>query len=131
MPLLLQTRARMSVSVCMVPIDPIQARRDLEAQRTEHLADEQLRQRHGFRTSIDKERQAEAVERREAELADGHAEYRFSGHLTVSVTSIADMERACGSAEEHAALSCLDLRRMDGEHDRGFAATLPLARGIW
>jgi hypothetical protein len=131
MPLLLQTRARMSVSVCMVPIDPIQARRDLEAQRTEHLADEQLRQRHGFRTSIDKERQAEGVERRESELADGHAEYRFSGHLTVSVTSIADMERACGSAEEHAALSCLDLRRMDGEHDRGFAATLPLARGIW
>jgi hypothetical protein len=131
MPLLLQTRARMSVSVCMVPIDPIQARRDLEAQRTEHLADEQLRQRHGFRTSIDTERQAEGVERRESELADGHAEYRFSGHLTVSVTSIADMERACGSAEEHAALSCLDLRRMDGEHDRGFAATLPLARGIW
>jgi len=130
-PLLLQTRARMSVSVCMVPIDPIQARRDLEAQRTEHLADEQLRQRHGFRTSIDKERQAEAVERREGELADGHGEYRFSGHLTVSVTSIADMERACGSAEEHAALSSLDLRRMDGEHDRGFAATLPLARGIW
>jgi hypothetical protein len=130
-PLLLKTRARMSVSVCMVPIDPIQARRDLEAQRTEHLADEQLRQRHGFRTSIDKERQAEAVERREGELADGHGEYRFSGHLTVSVTSIADMERACGSAEEHAALSSLDLRRMDGEHDRGFAATLPLARGIW
>ena len=130
MPLLLQTRARMSVSVCMVPIDPIQARRDLEAQRTEHLADEQLRQRHGFRTSIDTERQAEAVERRESELADGHAEYRFSGHLTVSVTSAAEMDRACGSAEEHAALSCLDLRRMDGEHDLGFAATLPLARGI-
>src|ERR1035437_10343934 len=38
MPLLLQTRARMSVSVCMVPIDPIQARRRLQAQRTAHPA---------------------------------------------------------------------------------------------
>ena len=130
-PLLLETPALLRVSVTMEPVDPLRARRDLESARTEHLADQDLRERHGFRTSIEKERQAEGVERREAELSDGHAEYRFSGHVTVSAASLAELERACAAVEEHASASGLALRRMDGEHDLGFVATLPLGRGTW
>lgn len=130
-PLLLETPALLRVAVTMEPVDPIRARRDLEAARTEHLADQDLRDRHGFRTSVEKERQAEGVERREAELSDGHAEYRFSGHVTVSAATVAELERGCSAVEEHAATSCLELRRMDGEHDLGFCATLPLGRGMW
>jgi hypothetical protein len=130
-PLVLQAGATARVSVCMEPVDPISSRRDLEAARTQHLADEQLRSRHGFRTSIDTLRQAETVERRESELADGHSELRFVGHITVSAESVAELEAACGHVEEQARASALDIRRMDGEHDLGFAATLPLCRGIW
>ena len=130
-PLLLQSGARMAVSVCTDPVDPLRARRDLEMERTEQLADEELRRRHGFRTSIDSHRQADAVERREAELADGHAEFRFCGHITISAATAEELERACGRVEEQARASCLDVRRMDGEHDLGFACTLPLCRGIW
>ena len=129
-PLLLQTSARMAVSVCMQPVDPIRARRDLEMARTEHLAEMELRARHGFRISIDRHRQADAVERREADLADGHAEFRFSGHITVTAPSVEELERACGHVEEQARAAWLDVRRMDGEHDRGFCATLPLCRGL-
>jgi hypothetical protein len=129
-PLLLQTSARVAVSVRMEPVDPVRARRDLEMARTEHLAEMELRARHGFRTSIDRHRQADAVERREAELADGHAEFRFSGHITVTAHSVEELERACGHVEEQARASCLDVRRMDGEHDLGFCATLPICRGV-
>jgi hypothetical protein len=130
-PLVLQAGATARVSVCMQPVDPVSARRDLETARTQHLADEQLRRRHGFRTSVDVHRQSETVERRESEFADGHAEFRFCGHITVSAESVSELETACGHVEEQARASCLDIRRMDGEHDLGFAATLPLARGIW
>jgi hypothetical protein len=130
-PLLLQSGVRVAVSVCMEPLDPIRARRDLETARTEQLADEELRRRHGFRTSIASHRQADAVERREAELADGHAEFRFSGHITVSADSVTELERACQRVEEQSRASCLEVRRMDGEHDLGFCCTLPLCRGIW
>ena len=130
-PLVLQAGARARVSVCMEPISPISARRDLEAARTQQLADEQLRRRHGFRTPIDTHRQAETVERREAELADGHSEMAFCGHITVSAESVVELDSACGHIEEQARASGLDIRRMDGEHDLGFAATLPLCRGIW
>jgi hypothetical protein len=130
-PLVLQAGARARVSVCMEPISPVSARRDLEAARTQQLADEQLRRRHGFRTPIDTHRQAETVERREAELADGHSEMAFCGHITVSAESVVELDSACGHIEEQARASGLDIRRMDGEHDLGFAATLPLCRGIW
>jgi hypothetical protein len=128
-PLLLQSGVRMTAAVCMEPVDPIRARRDLETARTEQLADEELRRRHGFRTSIDTHRQADAVERREAELADGHAEFRFTGHITVSAASQAELVAACSRVEEQAAAACLDIRRTDGEHDLGFCATLPLCWG--
>ena len=128
-PLLLQTSARVAVSVRMEPVDALRARRDLEMARTEHLAEMELRERHGFRTSIERHRQADAVERREAELADGHAEFRFSGHVTVTAASVGELERACGHVEEQARAGGLDIRRMDGEQDLGFCATLPLCRG--
>jgi len=127
----LQAGATARVSVCMEPVDPSSSRRDLEAARTQHLADEQLRSRQGFQTSIDTHRQAETVERRESELADGHSELRFAGHITVSAESVAELDAACGHVEEQARASALDIRRMDGEHDLGLAATLPLCRGIW
>ncbi|PZR78653.1 MAG: hypothetical protein DLM65_12390 [Candidatus Aeolococcus gillhamiae] len=131
LPLLLGTEARMSFSLTLQPVDGIRARRDLEAAQTEHLADEQLRVRHGFRTSVDRQRQAAAVERREAELADGHADCRFSGHVTVSAGSDGELQRACDEVTRKATAAGLDLRRMDGEHDLGFSYTLPLARGLW
>ena len=129
-PLLLQTTARMTFAVTMAPVDPGRAQRDLEAAQTAHLSDEMLRAKHGFRTSIKSHRQSEAIEHREREFADGHADYRFSGYITVTAPSLDALDVACGEVEQQARNSRLDLRRMDGEQDLAFTYTLPLGRGL-
>jgi hypothetical protein len=129
-PLLLQTSARLTFSVTMRPVEPGRAQRDLEAAQTAHLSDETLRERHGFRTPVRTHRQADAVERREREFADGHAEYRFSGYLTVTADSTDELEAACADVEQQARTCRLDVRRLDGEHDLAFTFTLPLCRGV-
>ena len=129
-PLLLQSTARLAFSVTMAPVDPGRAQRDLEAAQTAHISDEMLRAKHGFRTSYKTHRQSEAIEHREREFADGHAEYRFSGYLTVSAPSLDALDAACGEVEQQARNCRLDVRRMDGEHDLAFTYTLPLGRGL-
>ncbi len=129
-PLLLQSTARLTFSVTMAPVDPGRAQRDLEAAQTAHISDEMLRSKHGFRTPIRSHRQAEAIEQREREFADGHADYRFSGYLTVTAASVDTLDAACGEVELQARNCRLDLRRMDGEHDLAFTYTLPLGRGL-
>ena len=129
-PLLLQTNARLTFSVTMAPVDPSRAERDIEAAQTAHLSDEMMRSQHGFRTPVRAHRQADAVEQREREFADGHAEYRFAGYLTVTAASPGELEIACGEVTQQARNSRLDLRRMDGEHDLAFTYTLPLGRGL-
>jgi len=129
-PLLLQSTAGLTFSVTMAPVDPGRAQRDLEAAQTAHLSDEMLRSKHGFRTSVSSQRQADAIGHREREFADGHAEYRFSGYLTVTAPSVNTLDAACGEVEQQARNCRLDVRRMDGEHDVAFTYTLPLGRGL-
>ena len=56
-------------------------------------------------------REAEGVCRREAELADGHAEYRFSGYVTVTAADREGLEAACVETEQAAQRAHLELRR--------------------
>jgi len=130
MPLVLADQARRSVSVVMEPRDPARALRDAENARTQEAADEDMRDRAGFATTARRRRQQQAISRREAELADGHAAYRFSGYVTVSATSLDELDEACAAVEQAAQMARCELRRLWGEQATGFAATLPLCRGL-
>ncbi|MBJ7595990.1 MAG: hypothetical protein JF886_14250 [Candidatus Dormibacteraeota bacterium] len=129
-PLLLQSAVGLTFAVTMAPVDPRRAQRDLEAAQTAHRSDEMLREKHGFRTTVSNRRQAESIEDREREFVDGHADYRFSGYLTVSAASVDALDAACSDVEQQARNCRLDVRRMDGEHDLAFTYTLPLGRGL-
>ncbi|MBV8983672.1 MAG: PrgI family protein, partial [Acidimicrobiia bacterium] len=83
-PLLLEAPALRTVSLVMAPVPPAKATKAVEMARTQFLADEELRQKAGFLATARRKREHDAIVRREAELADGHAEYRFSGYVTVS-----------------------------------------------
>ena len=50
--------------------------------------------------------------RREAELADGHAEYRFSGYVTVTAGDREGLEAACVETEQAAQRAQLELCRL-------------------
>jgi hypothetical protein len=68
--------------------------------------------------------------RREVELADGHASFRYSGFITVSAPSVPELVSACDTVQ-HAAGQCrLALRRLYGDQASAYTCTLPLGRGL-
>ena len=129
-PLLLHSTAQRSLSVIMGPLPPSAGIREVEAARTAQAADEQLRQRAGFLPTARRAREAEGAARREAELSDGHAAYRFSGYVTVTARSPEALEDECGEIVQAGHQCRLDIRRLHGIQDLAFTWTLPLGRGL-
>jgi hypothetical protein len=119
-----------SVAVTFEPIAPERSTREVEAAITRDTADRELRRRFG-QTETARQRQGhESALRREAELAAGHAEVRFSGYVTVSGRTEDELRRACQEVLQHGALARIELRRLYGRQAQAFTFTLPLARGL-
>jgi hypothetical protein len=118
------------VSLIMAPVPAERAARAVASARTAELADQQLRAQAGFVPTLHRQRRLEAVARREAELADGHVELRYSGYLTVSERTPELLGRACAALEQAAGASRLDVRRLHGQQADALAWTLPLGRGL-
>jgi len=129
-PLLLMVPAVRVVSVTMEPVGPKRAAREVESARTGAAADEELRRRGGFMATARRQRQADGMARREAELADGHADIRFSGYVTVTASDPSSLERSCSEVERAAAQARLDLRRLYGQQEEALTYTLPMGRGL-
>jgi Putative type VII ESX secretion system translocon, EccE len=127
---LLFTPLRRSLSLIMEPVPPSRAARQVAQARTADLADHELRRRGGFLTTARHHRERESVEARDGELADGHAQMRFTGYVTVTADSRDDLTDACGALEQAAGQGRLELRLLYGEQDLAFACTLPVGRGL-
>jgi hypothetical protein len=125
-PLLMQSSTVRTVAVTIEPVPFGQAMRQAETAQTMELAGEMERRRQGFMTTASDRRRAQAVTRREEELADGFAEMRFAGFLTVSAPSSEKLERANGEIEHAGQLARLEFQRMHGEQEAAFTNTLPL-----
>jgi hypothetical protein len=129
-PLVTGAVARRTLSVTLAPVAPLRASHAAEAARTSGVADAELRRKHGFAVTARARRDHDAVLQREAELAGGHASYRFSGYVTVTETDRERLEHSCEMVERLAASCQLELRRLYGLQDLGFLATLPAGRGL-
>jgi hypothetical protein len=129
-PLLLHQTAQRTVSLVMAPLPPSAGVREAEAARTAQVADEQLRARAGFLTTARRRREAEGVLRREADLSEGHAAYRYSGYVTVTARSADELEAACGELLQSAHQCRLELRRVYGAQAAAFLWSLPFGRGL-
>lgn len=129
-PLLMQSATVRTVAVTIEPVPFAQAMRQAETAQTLELAGEMERRRQGFMTTASDRRRAQAVTRREEELADGFAEMRFAGFVTVSARGAEELERASGEIEHAGQLARLEFQRMYGEQEAAFTNTLPLCRGL-
>ena len=127
---LLFSPIRRTVSITMEPVSPTRAARQVAQARTADIADGELRRRGGFLVTARHVREKESAEERDAELADGHAQFRFSGYVTVTASSRQELLRACGGVEQAAGQSRIELRRLFGEQDAAFTCSLPLGRGL-
>ena len=125
-----------SVGICRTialvaePIPSDKAVREIEHAQVARLADEEMRQRAGYRSSARRRRESEALDRREYELADGHAECRYSAYVTVSGTSLGEVERLGAQMEQDAYRCSVELHRLWGEQDVAFYTTGPFALGL-
>lgn len=128
--LLLGTNVMRSVSLTMEPVPAGKAHREVENALVQGFADDELRSRAGFMGTARRRREREAVSRREEELAAGHADFRFSGYVTVTAADLESLDIACGEVEQAAERCRLELRRLYGEQDAAFTYTLPLGRGL-
>ena len=129
-PFVLSSDVRRTVSVVMEPLGPLAAARKAEQARTADIADAEIRRRGGFLATARRRREEEIVARRELELADGHAQYRFSGYVTIRAADPDALEDACRRTEQSAGRSAIELRRCYGDQLRAFLCTLPLGRGL-
>ena len=119
-----------TVSVCIEPVAQSVAIRRAEAARTAEVAEELQRERQGFLTTARIHRRQQAAARKEAELADGHAELLHVGYVTVSGRTDEELSRSIPDVEHAAALARLELRRLHGEQDAAFTFGLPICRGL-
>jgi hypothetical protein len=129
LPLLLEGGLRRTIAVTMAPVSPLRAARRAEHDRTSGAADAELRRRHGFAVTARTRHEHEATARREIELAEGHAAFRFTGYLAVTADDEDGLATSCGHLEQVAAQAQLELHRMYGAQEEAYTCTLPTGRG--
>jgi hypothetical protein len=127
---LLTGLGRRSFSVVMAPVPPEKAAREAESSRTAHVADAQLRAQGGFLETARHRRRAEALEGREAELADGRGAFELAGYLTIAAADISELEQACSEMERAAGAARLCLRPLYGQQREALTWAQPFGRGL-
>ena len=137
-PLLMGTQTTRTVTMIMDLVGPGRATRQVERAATEAATDHAMRARIGQRTTQRQHQKEDATHRRERELAQGHAEVRFSAYVTVSARGGADdvgvvdeLEGAVSRVELEAKRAPVRLERMWGQQAESFTyGALPLCRGL-
>jgi hypothetical protein len=134
-PLLMRADTTRTIAVCMELVGPARAIRKAERAMTEAATEDSLRGRIGQRTSQRQRQREQAAARHEAELAQGHANVRFSAYVTVTVPDSGadarhELEAAVCRVDLQAKAAPLRLERMWGQQAIGFTFALPLCRGL-
>ena len=124
-------RARRAFALVCEPLGPRRAERELTRERTKRQTLISLRRRTGRVDSPDEARELTRSEAQDRARAAGHGVLRFTALVTVTVTDQADLDDACAELEADAAMAKLEIRRLWGAQDAGFAAAaLPFGQGL-
>ncbi|MGV8965226.1 MAG: SCO6880 family protein [Cellulomonas sp.] len=130
-PLVLASGAQRTVTVVAEPMPSGRALREIRRAKAEHAADSAQRARTG--QIEDESTRAEVSEllRREQDLVAGHGDLSFTGLVTVTASSLVELEAACAATESAAAQAMCELRRLVGQQALAhLAAAVPVARGL-
>ena len=128
--LLADATHRRSFSFLVEPLGPRAAQKAVMVERTKREVGIRLRARTGQSVSASEQVALDRAAAQDAEHAHGSGLCRFTGYLTVTVDELDELADACAQAEAGAALVGIELRRMYGAQDTGFAMTLPVGLGL-
>ncbi|MDP5317400.1 SCO6880 family protein [Streptomyces poriferorum] len=123
--------ARRSMSMVYEPLGPRRARQELAKEKSKRSSARYLRAKTGRDESEDERREVTLARSQDAARAAGQGVVRMTAVLSVTVTDLEELETACAEMQADAAAAGLELRRMWGAQDVGFAAgALPLGQGL-
>jgi hypothetical protein len=128
--LLADATHRRSFSFLIEPLGPRAAQKAVMVERTKREVGIRLRARTGQAVSATEQVAMDRATAQDAEHAHGSGLAQFTGYLTVTVDDEEHLPDACAQAEADAALVGIELRRMYGAQDTGFAMTLPVGLGL-
>ncbi|MFD9033295.1 SCO6880 family protein [Streptomyces sp. NPDC059567] len=123
--------ARRSLSIVYEPMGPRRARQELSKEKAKRSSARYFRAKTGRDESEDERREVETARRQDMARAAGQGVMRMTAVLAVTVTDVGELETACAELTADASAAGLELRRMWGSQDVGFAiAALPLGQGL-
>src|SRR5262249_39738564 len=102
-PLLTAEGVVRTVTVVLEPVPLGAAAADANRQLTSIEADQEQKERHGFRLTARERRRHGDVQVRERELAEGHPMFRHIGIVTVTSQTPELLDEACSDVEQAAA----------------------------
>jgi hypothetical protein len=130
-PLVLSAGVVRSVSLVAEPLPIAAALREIRRAKAEHTADAAQRVRIGQVEDEATRAELDDLSRREQELVAGHGDLRFTGLVTVTAPTLAELDSACAATEAAAAQSLCEVRRLVGQQGLAhLAGAVPLARGV-
>jgi hypothetical protein len=122
--------ASRAVTVIFEPVAPSVSQRRVERDSIKLESDASSREDKGRRVNAHHRRLQAAVAEREAELVAGYAEVAYAALITVTADTRQQLFDAGDETEQLAREHGLELRPLDGRHDLGVAAALPLGLGL-
>lgn len=117
-----------SVTVVFEPVDPVVSVRQVEHQAANHEGDVSHRVDKRRVVTGEVRRRGEHIARREAQLLDGHVEYRYLGLVVVSAADENGLDLATEQVVQAAARCRMELRAVDGQHAAATVSALPFGR---
>jgi len=130
-PLLLYADGRRTISLVYEPRESREALRTLRRKLDKAEGESGLRRRFHLRRSKRSELNAAHLDRRENELLAGEALLALRAYITISASSVEELDLIEADIMTAAQRSMIEIAPMYGSHDQGFAVgALPLARSL-
>lgn len=115
-----------SMTVYFQPVSTHQSRRRIERDLVKLESDAVTKEEKGRRIDARHRRSTQALLDREEELVAGYPEMGYAGLVTVSASTLDDLDEHSEIIEQLARENGMDLRVLDARQDLGWAAALPL-----
>jgi hypothetical protein len=115
-----------TMTVVLTPVPAHQSRRQIERDLVKLESDADTKTQQGRRVDARHRRATQSLLDREEELVAGYAEIGYAGLVTVTASSLDELEDHAEIIEQLAREAGMELRCLDGRQDVGWAAALPL-----
>jgi hypothetical protein len=122
--------ATRTVTVVFEPIAPSRSDRDIDKETVTRETNAEDRARRGFRVRAADRKAAREVTLRESELNDGYSELAYVGLLTVTASSVEELDDFGGIVEQTAAQAGIELHPLYARQASGWVSSLPLGRTV-